>query len=91
MKKEQENESEFYIRLDFKDQAGVLGDAANIFGENDVSIVSITQDVESVYHSSLAFITHKSAEKNIRNSLNKIIQLDSVNNVESIIRIESFN
>ncbi|WP_298836960.1 homoserine dehydrogenase [Clostridium sp.] len=91
VKKEQENESEFYIRLDFKDQARVLGDAANIFGENDVSIVSITQDVERVYHSSLAFITHKSAEKNIRNSLNKIIQLDSVNNVESIIRIESFN
>ncbi|MBU3179054.1 homoserine dehydrogenase [Clostridium estertheticum] len=91
VKKARENESEFYIRLDFKDKAGVLGDTANIFGENNVSIVSITQDVERGDHSSLAFITHKSEEKNIRNSLNKIIQLDSVNNVESIIRIESFN
>jgi len=91
VKKAQENESEFYIRLDFKDKAGVLGDTAEIFGENNVSIVSITQDVERVDHSTLAFITHKSEEKNIRNSLNKIIQLDSVNNVESIIRIESFN
>jgi len=91
IKKAEENESEFYIRLDFKDKAGVLGDTAEIFGKNNVSIVSITQDVEHQAHSSLAFITHKSAEKNIRNSLNKIIQLENVNNVESIIRIESFN
>jgi len=91
VKKAEDNESEFYIRLDFKDKAGVLGDTAKIFGKNNVSIVSITQDVEQVDHSSLAFITHKSAEKNIRNSLNKIIQLENVNNVESIIRIESFN
>ncbi len=91
VKKSGDNESEFYIRLDFKDKAGVLGDTAEIFGKNNVSIVSITQDVAHKTHSTLAFITHKSSEKNINNSLEKIVELESVNKVESIIRIESFN
>ncbi|HEY8889743.1 MAG TPA: homoserine dehydrogenase [Clostridium sp.] len=91
VKKSEDNESEFYIRLDFKDKAGVLGDTAAIFASNNVSIVSITQDVEHRDHSTLAFITHKSTEKNIENSLKRIIKLDSVNKVESKIRIESFN
>jgi len=91
VKKSEDNESEFYIRLDFKDKAGVLGDTAKIFGKNNVSVVSITQDVTHQDHATLAFITHKSSEKNIKNSLDKIIELESVNKVEIIIRIESFN
>jgi len=91
IKKSCDNESEFYIRLDFKDKAGVLGDTATIFGKNNVSVVSITQDVAHQHHATLAFITHKSSEKNIKRSLEEIVKLESVNKVESIIRIESFN
>ncbi|HEY8889753.1 MAG TPA: homoserine dehydrogenase [Clostridium sp.] len=91
VKKSEENESEFYIRLNVKDKAGVLGDTAKIFGSNNVSITSITQDVVDKEYVLLAFITHKSEEKNIRNSLEKIKQLENVNEIESIIRIESFN
>ena len=90
VKKSEENESEFYIRLNVKDKAGVLGDTAAIFGSNNVSITSITQDVVDKEYVLLAFITHKSEEKNIRNSLEKIKQLENVNEIESIIRIESF-
>ncbi|MGH4050112.1 MAG: homoserine dehydrogenase [Clostridium sp.] len=90
IKKSDENESEFYIRLNVKDRAGVLGDAAAIFGSNNVSITSLTQDVVHKEYVLLAFITHKSAEKNIRKSLEKIKKLDNVNEVESVIRIESF-
>ncbi|MBW9145458.1 homoserine dehydrogenase [Clostridium sp. CM027] len=91
VKKSEENESEFYIRLNVKDKAGVLGDTAKIFGNNNVSIVSVTQDVMLENYVILAFITHKSEEKNIRNSLEKIKELENVNKIESIIRIESFN
>ena len=90
IKKSEENESEFYIRLNVKDRAGVLGDTAAIFGKNNVSIISMTQDVRDEDDVPLAFITHKSSEKNIRNSLEKINMLENVNKVESIIRIESF-
>jgi len=90
IKRSEENESEFYIRLNVKDRAGVLGDTAAIFGKNNVSIISMTQDVRDEDDVPLAFITHKSSEKNIRNSLEKINMLENVNKVESIIRIESF-
>ncbi|MGV8979569.1 homoserine dehydrogenase [Clostridium sp.] len=91
IKKPEENESEFYIRLNVKDRAGVLGDTAKIFGENNVSIISMTQDVRDEDDVPLAFITHKSVDRDIRNSLKKIKLLENVNRVESIIRIESFN
>ena len=91
MQKSDENESEFYIRLNVKDKAGVLGDTAAIFGKNNVSIISVTQDIRHESHVTLVFITHKSLEKNIRNSLKKIKELENVNKIESIIRIESFN
>ena len=91
VKKSEENQTEFYIRLNIYDKAGVLGDIATIFGKNDVSIISVTKDANHESKASLAFITHRSSEKNIRNSLKKINQLDNVNTIESIIRIESFN
>ncbi|WP_291637096.1 homoserine dehydrogenase [Clostridium sp.] len=91
VKKSEENESEFYIRLNVKDRAGVLGDTAAIFGRNNVSIVSMTQDVRHEDDVLLAFITHISSERNIKNSLKEIEQLENINKVESIIRIESFN
>jgi len=91
IKKSEENESEFYIRLNIKDKVGVLGETATIFGENNVNIKSVTGDIMHDDHSPLAFITHKSSEKNIKNSLEKIIQLKNVNKIESIIRIESFS
>ncbi|NNU74520.1 homoserine dehydrogenase [Clostridium estertheticum] len=91
VKNSDENESEFYIRLNVKDRAGVLGDTAKIFGKNNVSIASLTQDVVHKEYVLLAFITHKSSERNIRESLKKIKELENVNEIESIIRIESFN
>jgi homoserine dehydrogenase len=86
-----ENESEFYIRLNIKDEAGVLGAIATIFGENHVSIISVTKDVNHEGQAPLAFITNKSSEKNIENSLEKIKVLENVNSIERILRIESFN
>ena len=91
VKKLDENETEFYIRLNIKDKAGILGDTTTIFGKNNVSIISVTQDVSNEAHAALAFITTKSSEKNIRNSLKKIKELENINKIESIIRIESFN
>jgi len=87
----EENQSEFYIRLNINDKAGVLGDIATILGKNDVSIISVTKDVNHQAKAPLAFITHKSSEKNITISLEKIKLLENVNSIESILRIESFD
>ncbi len=91
VKKSEENESEFYIRLSINDKVGILGAIAKVFGENNVSIISVIGDLRHDDYAPLAFITHKSSEKNISNSLEKIKALENVNKIESIIRIESFN
>jgi len=91
IKKPEENEPKFYIRLNIKDTAGVLGQISTIFGENNISILSVTQDINQEENVSLVFVTYNSLEENMKNSLKIIEQLDSVNKVESIIRIESFN
>ncbi|MFD3157193.1 homoserine dehydrogenase [Haloimpatiens sp. FM7330] len=84
-----ENKSEFYIRFNVEDRPGVLGEIATIFGENDVSIVFLTQDVINDDSVSVIIITHHCLERNLKNALNKIEKLPNINKVESIIRVEN--
>ncbi|HYF83715.1 MAG TPA: homoserine dehydrogenase [Clostridia bacterium] len=85
-----ENMSEYYIRLNVKDRPGVLGEIAAIFGKHEVSILSVTQDVENDDNVYLIFITHEAMEGNVSKAIAGIKALDKVNGVENIIRIESF-
>jgi len=91
VKKVGKNESEFYIRLNIKDKAGILSDAVQIFDGNNVGIASVNQDIAYKDNVPLEFITNKTSEINIFNSLKKIKELENVNEVESMIRIESFD
>lgn len=85
-----ENSSAYYIRLDVKDQPGILGEVAAIFGKNSVSILTVTQDIENENSVSLVFLTHEAEEGNIEKSMLSIKELDKVNKVANIIRIENF-
>lgn len=91
IKNPEENAPKFYIRLNIKDTTGVLGQISTIFGKNNISILSVTQDINQEEDVSLVFITYNSMEKSMKDSLKIIEQLDSVNKVESILRIENFN
>lgn len=85
-----ENVSGYYIRLDVKDQSGILGEIAAELGRNDVNILTVTQDVKSEDSVSLIFLTHETKEGNIAKSIEYIKNFDKVNKVENIIRIENF-
>lgn len=85
-----DNVSGYYIRLDVKDQSGILGEIAAELGKNDVSILTVTQDVKSEDSVTLIFITHETKEGNIAKSIESMKKFDKVNSVESIIRIENF-
>lgn len=91
IKKIEENESQFYIRLNIRNKAGVITETAKILRDNNVKIISVTQDLNYEDNLQQIFITHKSLEKNVENSLSKIKGMENVNKIESIIRIESFN
>jgi homoserine dehydrogenase len=86
----QENISGYYVRLDVKDQPGILGEVSIIFGKHNVSILTVTQDIKSEASVSLVFITHETSEGNILKSVKGIKALDMVNRIENIIRIENF-
>ncbi len=85
-----ENSSGYYIRLNVKDQPGVLGSIAEVFGKYNVSIFTFAQDVKNNENVSLVFITHEALEGNVSASVEEIKKLDKVNGLENIIRIEDF-
>lgn len=84
----EKNCSEYYIRLNVKDRVGVLGQIATIFGKYNVSILTMTQEVNKDDDVSLIFITHYALEEDIRNSIGQIEAFEAVNSVEAMIRIE---
>jgi homoserine dehydrogenase len=86
-----ENISQYYIRLSVIDMPGVLGEISTILGRNNVSILTVTQDVKSKHDVSLIFITHEAKEGDMQKSIDNIKKLTCINKVESIIRIENFN
>ncbi len=85
-----DNSSGYYIRLNVKDKPGVLGGIAAVFGNHNVSILTVTQDVKNDEDVSLIFITHDALEGNVAASVEEIKKLNKVNGLENIIRIENF-
>lgn len=86
----EESMSRYYVRLDVKDQPGVLGEIAAIFGKNDISVLTVTQEVKRKDSVSLVFLTHDALEGNVSKSVESIKKLPKLNGVENIIRIEEF-
>ena len=81
--------NKYYFRIEANDQPGVLGVIAAIFGDYDISISSFIQK-ESTYNkdsAELVIMTHDSKESLINNAIVDIKDLDSVTNINNVIRI----
>lgn len=81
--------SRYYIRIKAKDQPGVLGEVARIFGESGVSILSFIQKPKNVSFVSIILVTHDTIEVSINKSLEKISELEAIDKIKSVIRIEN--
>jgi homoserine dehydrogenase len=82
-----EVESEYYLRLRVKDQAGVLAKIATICGEHQLSLKSVDQPESEGEEAQLILITHTALEKSMQDALEKMRKLDVVLKVESLIRV----
>lgn len=81
--------SKYYFRIEADDQPGVLGAIAAIFGSYGISISSFIQK-ESIYNkdsAELVIMTHDSKELLINNAIVDIQDLDSVTNINNVIRV----
>ncbi len=77
---------EYYLSIEVADRPGVLAQVAAVFGDHAVSIRSMEQrglgdDAE------LIFITHTCREADVRATLHALRSLDSVNRINSLIRV----
>lgn len=80
-------ESRYYIRVRVEDRPKVLASIASIFGDNDVSIESVVQQLIPTGEAEIVWVTHKVREKNVRAALDTISKLDAVRDVSNCIRV----
>jgi homoserine dehydrogenase len=88
LKNIEDNESKYYLRLHVDNKPGILSKISSIFGENNISIESVSQKINKEEIALLLLSTKKTTEKNIRKTINEIEKLDIVYGKNIIIRIE---
>jgi len=86
-----EGSGEYYIRLEVADRPGVLGKISTVLGNYGVSIASVVQHGRGENVVPLILITHR-VERNLLNqALEEIRKFDVVDEIASILRVESFS
>ena len=82
-----EVKTQFYLRLDVKDQPGVLAAIAKIFGDCGVSISAVTQKEATGESVELVIFTHDVTEADMQRAVTGIRDLPVVVGVRSLIRV----
>ncbi len=85
-----EVETRYYFRMNIADRSGVLAKVSTIFGKNDISISSAIQQEtdEGTGTAEIVIMTHTAREKAVRRALEDLENLDVVNEVNNLIRVE---
>ncbi len=83
----------YYLRLSVLDRFGVLSKIAGVFGDAEISIASVLQfdsDDERGL-ADLVIMTHQSREANMQEAAYRLRQLDVVESLENLIRVEDYD
>jgi homoserine dehydrogenase len=81
----------YYLRMEVKDEPGVLARIATVTSRSDVSIASVRQrPSEREGAASLILTTHRSNEKAIRATVSQLSRLSSVLDQPLLLRIADF-
>ena len=81
-------ETRYYIRLTTQNIAGVLKDITGIFDKYLISITALLQKEATNESASIIFITDTTSENQVRNALDEINNLKTVNKVDAVLRVE---
>ncbi|MFO8079765.1 MAG: homoserine dehydrogenase, partial [Armatimonadota bacterium] len=77
-----------YVRMRVKDQPGVMGSIATIFGKESVSIESMVQRGGTINGlAEIVWIMHEGPERDLHSALNAITELGIVDEVCSVLRV----
>jgi homoserine dehydrogenase len=78
----------FYIRMNVKDNPGVLARIAGVLGDNGVSIYSVVQKKNEGSFAEIVIITHEVVCRNLENAIKIIRKLGVVDEVNNPIMVE---
>jgi len=81
--------TQYYLRMDVSDKAGVLATITSILGEFGISIDSMLQEpTEDAGRATLLFTTHKTQESKMQEAIKALEGLDVVEGSIAMMRIE---
>lgn len=83
-----EREGEYYLRLEVRDEPGVIAQIAKILGDEQVSIASMIQRGQTQWSVPLMMTLHRAKEACVTAALAKIEDLSAVLKKPCLIRIE---
>ena len=85
-------ETKYYLRLNVDDRPGVFAQIAKLLGDLDISIASVIQKEtdEAAQRAEIVLMTHRAREASMTNALDLLSDLDVVNEVGNLVRVEEW-
>ena len=87
VKRIEDSESKFFLRIIAEDRPGVLANIASVLGNNDVSIAQVVQKSRKSGAAELVIITDTVLEKNINDALAVFKGMSVVKDIPGVIRV----
>lgn len=78
--------NKFFIRMQVKNQPGVLACIAQVFGDHKVSIARVVQKHVQDNQAELVIVTEKVKEYHLKDALKELKEIDSILEISSVIR-----
>lgn len=82
------SQTRFCVRMQVKDKPGAIARIATVFGDRDVSIESIMQKRTEHSEAEVFWMTHKTTQRAMNQSLAGFEGLEVVREVSSVLRVE---
>ena len=86
IKKFDEVENKFFLRMQVKNQPGVLASIATVFGSHGVSIARVVQKHIKGDQAELVIVTDKVREDYLKNALEQFRDIENIFEISSVIR-----
>ena len=87
VKRIEDSESKFFLRIIAEDRPGVLANIASVLGNNDVSIAQVVQKSRKSGTAELVIITDTVLEKNINDALAVFKGMSVVKDIPGVVRV----
>ncbi len=87
VKKMEDTENRFFLRMQVEDRPGVLANVASVLGNNGVSIAQVIQKARTADTAEIVVITDRVQERNFSDSLAVFSGMSVIRKISAVIRV----